>query len=75
MTQTKNDGAGASTSTAPGNNAPPASAAPGNNVPVPPRNGGIMLTASRKLTLLLALPALALLLPLFIVPFFGRRRY
>jgi hypothetical protein len=29
----------------------------------------------RKLTLLVALPAIALLLPLLVVPFFGRRRY
>jgi hypothetical protein len=40
---------------------------PGKNAP--PRSG------QRKLTFLLALPAIVLLLPLFVLPFFGRRRY
>jgi hypothetical protein len=35
----------------------------------PPRSG------QRKLTFLLALPAILLLLPLFVLPFVGRRRY
>jgi hypothetical protein len=30
---------------------------------------------ARKLTLLVALPAFLLLLPLLLLPFFGRRRY
>jgi len=35
----------------------------------------LLSTAQRKLTLLIALPAIALLLPLFVVMFVGRRRY
>jgi hypothetical protein len=35
-----------------------------------------MLAAGQtKLTVLLALPAIVLLVPLFVLPFFGRRRY
>jgi hypothetical protein len=45
-----------------------------NNAPA--RNSRMVLAVSqRKLTFLLALPAVLLLLPLFVFPFFGRRRY
>ena len=47
--------------------------APGNTAP--PRGGHIVDDGQRKLTFLLALPAIVLLLPLFVLPFFGRRRY
>jgi hypothetical protein len=35
----------------------------------------LLAAGQRKLTVLLALPAIVLLLPLFVLPFFGRRRY
>jgi hypothetical protein len=53
----------------------PISGPSGHSTGTRPRDGYILLAASRKLTLLLALPALALLLPLFVIPFYGRRRY
>jgi hypothetical protein len=48
---------------------------------VPALSGGrsephaLLTASSRELTFLLALPAIVLLLPLFVIPFFGRRRY
>jgi hypothetical protein len=46
--------------------------------PTAPSTSAAALTPAgdqRKLSLWVALPAIALLLPLFILPFFGRRRY
>jgi hypothetical protein len=42
----------------------------------PARTGSIVLSSSQpKLTFLLAVPTLLLLLPVLVLPFFGRRRY
>jgi hypothetical protein len=48
--------------------------ASGTNAPRRNRRAPVS-TGQRKLTFLLALPAILLLLPLFVLPFFGRRRY
>jgi hypothetical protein len=42
----------------------------------PARTGSIVLFSSQpKLTFLLAVPTVLLLLPVLVLPFFGRRRY
>jgi hypothetical protein len=66
-------------STAPRPAATPLNDGAGGGIPLgtpPADTGRTLLTASsRKLTLLLAVPALVLVLPLVVLPFFGRRRY
>jgi hypothetical protein len=66
-------------STAPRPAATPPNDGAGGGTPFgnPPADAGrtLLAVSSRKLTLLLALPALVLLLPLVVLPFFGRRRY
>jgi hypothetical protein len=62
------------TTTAPPKNGAGSGTASGTNAP--PRNGHVVVDNSeRKLTFLVALPAILLLLPLFVLPFIGRRRY
>jgi hypothetical protein len=51
--------------------APPALPAPASH----PRYRRQLVASGRKVTLVIALPAIVLLVPLLILPFVGRRRY